>query len=205
MNRVIDFQGSQGGGQGEEPPDDHIICQKPLRLRWGDWQTPHVIQVHVGSAAVYEDQRAEDLAAGRPLGHQMPAHFTLDGGMNETALALLRHRASEESLRQVSYLAGLMECLTNIPCAILRTDLIRRVYQEAQQLIREYNLNWRGRVGHFLLPVMEDAQDPKRLEKAVRDIDSLKDFFSTVRLITDQRHDALAKDFVFYFPRRNLF
>lgn len=203
MSRVIDIKGGRGGS-GPRDPDEHIICQKPLRLRWGDWHTPHVIQVHVGSAALYEHQREQDLAAGRRLGYQMPSHFTLDGGMHETALALMRHRHSEESLRQVGFLAGLMECLINVPCAILRTDLIRRVYQEVQELSRQLGLAWRGRVGHFMLPVMEDAQDPKHLEIAVRDIDNLKGFFTTVRAITDRRYTALAKDFVIYYPRRNI-
>lgn len=198
MSKVIDFTGV--GGPGGE--DDHIICHEPLRLRWGDWRTPHVIQVHVGSAAVYEDQRADDLANGRPLGYQMPPHFTLDRGMNETAMALLRHRRSEDSLRSVCYLAGLMECLINVPCAILRTDLIRRVYQEVAELSRRLTLNWSGQVGHFMLPVMADASDPRRLENAVADIDSLKGFFATVRAITDDRYQALAKEFVFYYPRR---
>lgn len=173
-------------------------------MRWGDWQTPHVIQVHVGSAAQYEHQRSEDLAAGRTLGYQMPPHFTLDGGMNETAMSLLRHRKSADTLQQVSYLAGLMECLINVPCAILRTDLIRRVYQEIHDLSGSLAVNWRGRVGHFMLPVMEDAGNPKRLENAVRDLDNLKDFFATVRNVTDERHQALAKKFVIYYPRRNV-
>ncbi|CAO0819914.1 hypothetical protein DFAR_1200002 [Desulfarculales bacterium] len=43
-------------------------------------------------AAIYEDQRQEDLAQGRDPSGQMPPHFVLDQGMHKTAQAIVRHR-----------------------------------------------------------------------------------------------------------------
>lgn len=197
MSPIINFPGG--------PPSarDNVICNQPLRLRWGDWATPHIIQVHVGSAALYEDQRQEALDEGRDPYGQMPPHLTLDGGMRETALAMLRLRNDEPLLFEAAYLAGLMECLINIPCPILRTDLIRRVYQEVTTLGQQLNISWRGHAGHFMLPVMEDAGDPHRLANAVAKVDNLQDFFRTVRRITQERHLSLAKSYVIYYPRRS--
>jgi hypothetical protein len=114
--------------------DGHVITDSPMRLRWGDWRTNQIIQVHVRPAAQYEDQRAEMLAAGQGMPGQMPAHYSLDKGLRDTALALLRHRHRPEAQKQVIYLAALMETLLTAPCPILRTDLIRKVYQEVEQL-----------------------------------------------------------------------
>lgn len=183
------------------PADDHIICQAPYRLRWGDWRTAHPIQVHVAAAAIYEDQREEDLAAGRPLGGQMPMHFQLDAGLNDTAQAILRHRADEAALIEVGYLACLMEALVNTPCAILRTDLIRRVYQEVDRLSARLSLRWRGRAGHFVLPLNRDATDLDGFARRVAPLDNLQEFFAVLKEIARERHQDLAKNYVIYYPR----
>ncbi len=195
MRGSTEFPGPPAG-------DGHIISQGPYRLRWGDWRTVNIIQVHVHPAAIYEDQRQEALAQGRDPGGQMPPHFVLDGGMHETAQAILRHREDEEALRQVNYLAALMEALVNTPCAILRTDLIRRVYQEVETLSNRLGLRWRGRAGHFLLPLNEDALNPQMLEQRVAPLDNLQEFFRTLKEIAGQRHQALAKSYVIYYPRQ---
>lgn len=198
MSPVIDFPGGP-------PPAgrEHVICDTPLRLRWGDWATPHIVQVHVGSAALYEDHREECLEKGLDPSGEMPPHLTLDGGMRGTALAMLRFRNDEKRLLDVAYLAGLMECLINIPSPILRTDLIRRVYQEIETLGQTLGrLTWKGQAGHFMLPVMEDAGNPHRLANALSGVDNLQDFFNTVRRISHERHQSLAKTYVIYYPRR---
>ena len=160
------------------------------------------IQVHVGAAAIYEDQREDDLAAGRTPGGQMPMHFQLDGGLNETAQACLRHRADETNLLEVTRLACLMEALVNTPCAILRTDLIRRVYQEVDRLAGRLGLRWRGRVARFMLPLNRDALDPQSFTRRVAPLDNLQEFFRVIKEIAQERHEDLARNYVIYYPRR---
>jgi len=157
--------------------------------------------VHVHPAAIYEDQRQEDLAQGRdPSGH-MPPHFVLDGGMHETAQAILRHRQDEGALLEVAYLSALMEALLNTPCAILRTDLIRRVYQEVETISVHLGLRWRGRAGHFMLPLNEDAMHPKGFAQRVAPLDNLQEFFWVLKEIATARHQTLAKSYILYYPR----
>ncbi len=172
-----------------------------MRLRWGAWRVMHPIQVHVQSAAVYEDQRQDALEAGRDPAGQMPPHFVLDGGLHDTAQAMLRLRTDSGALEDIAYLSALMEALVNTPCAILRTDLIRRVYQEAEALMTRLGLRWRGRVGRFMLPMNQDALDPQAFERQVAPLDNLQEFFRTLRQIAEQRQKILAKDYVFYYPR----
>ena len=196
MSHVIPFKG------GPPDPPDHIISQSPLRLRWGDWRTRSVIQVHVQSAAIYEDYRQECLERGADPSGQMPSHFDLDQGMHQTALALLRHRQDPEALVEVGYLAALMEALLNAPCPVLRTDLIRRVYQEVEELSRRLGLRYGGQVGRFMLPLGEDTRDPDFLNRSLAHIDNLQDFFNTLKEMAQRRFQLLAKGYVLYYPRR---
>ncbi len=199
MNDIIDFPGPPAP---PGSPREHVICDRPLRLRWGDWRTQYILQVHVQSAAVYEDLRAECLAQGRDPSGQMPPGFTLDGGMHHTGMALLRFKDDEERLIEVGYLAALMEALVNTPCAILRTDLIRRVYQEVESMSARLGLRWSGRVGHFMLPLNEDAREPDAFARQVAPLDNLKDFFDTLKHIARSRHESLKKGYVLYYPHR---
>ncbi len=160
-----------------------------------------MIQVHVGPAAAYEDHRQECLEQGRDPSGQMPAHFSLEGSLQETALALLRHHQNAAALEEVTYLSLLMEALVNTPCPILRTDLIRRVYQEVDGLSQRLSLRWRGRAERFMLPLNEDALRPRALEQDLARVDNLQDFFNILRQTAAARYRSLAKGYVLYFPR----
>lgn len=187
--------------KGPKAPDN-VITTQPMRLRWGDWATSRIIQVHVQPAAAYEDQRQEDFAAGRALGGVMPAHYSLDGPMHDTALAYLRHKNDAKAQEDITYLSVLMEVLTNIPCPILRTDLIRRVYREVEQLSNRLSHRWHGRSGSFLPPLNLDAGKPQELAERIVAVDNLQTFFAIARDIAQNRHQALAKQYVIYYPGR---
>lgn len=194
MERVINFPGGPGR--------DHVITDQPLRLRWGPWRIGRIIQVHVGAAALYEDYRTDCLAGGKDPSAQMPPHFSLEGGLQDTALALLRHRRDARAQERVCYLASLLEALLNVPSAVLRSDLIRRVYQEVEELSAELSFRWRGGEGRFILPLMQDAADPRRFERTVASLTTLRQFLDTILDLSRARHRALARDYVFYYPPR---
>jgi hypothetical protein len=194
LNRIIDFPGS--GGR------EHVISDQPMRLRWGAWRIGRIIQVHVGSAAVYEDYRAECLQRGDDPSAQMPPHLDLEGGLQDTVLALLRHRHSQADQEKVCYLASLLEALITVPSAVLRSDLIRRVYQEVDRLSQELSFRWRGGEGRFILPCNSDAGDPRRFERRVAPLKSLADFFETIQTLSQERYKELSRDYVFYFPSK---
>jgi hypothetical protein len=203
LSGIIDFP---GGGSTTGPPSDsyrdHVICDQPLRMRWGDWRTQYIMQIHVQAAANFEDYREDCLAKGGDPSGQIPAGFSLDGGMHQTAVSLLRYKANQERQEEVTYLSALMEALVNTPCAILRTDLIRRVYQEVDDLSAKLGIRWAGRVGHFMLPLNEDARAPNSFARRVSPLDNLKDFFGTLKEIADERYQFLKKGYVLYYPHK---
>ncbi|ADK85221.1 conserved hypothetical protein [Desulfarculus baarsii DSM 2075] len=196
MSDLINFP-----GEPRAVAADNVIADKPMRLRWGDWRTHKVLQAHVGAAAAYEDQRREFLSRGQSPAAQMPPGFELDGGEKDTALALLRFRGDEGKQRRLMLLAVLTEALISVPCAILRTDLIRRVYQQVGELSRELGHRWSGDCQRLLPPLNEDAHEPDFLAKALINIDNLREFFDTATRIADERYQKMAKSYVFYYPR----
>lgn len=197
MSELINFP----GGRGRIDPNENVITDKPLRMRWGDWRTQKVLQVHVGAAAAYEDARQECLAKGMDPAAQVPPAFELAGGEKDTVMGLLRFRDSEAKQRRVFLLAVLTETLIGVPCAILRTDLIRRVYHEVDAISRELSLRWGGDCQRLLPPLNEDAMEPDFLAKAMINIDNLREFFDVATSLADGRYTKLAKNYVLYFPR----
>ncbi len=194
VDRVIPFPGGEGR--------PYVITDQPMRLRWGPWHTGRIIQVHVGSAAVYEDYREECLQKGLDASGQMPPHFALEGGLQDTALAFLRHRDDAVAQEQVCYLASLLEALVAAPSAILRTDLIRRVYQEVHQLSDNLGFRWRGGEGCFIPPVNQDAADPQHFARLVAPLSNLQEFYAALRDYAARRYRILAREYVFYYPGR---
>jgi hypothetical protein len=194
VDRWNTFSGSDGR--------EHVITDSPMRLRWGPWRTGRIIQVHVGSAAGYEEYREECLQNGQDPSGRMPPHFSLDGGLQDTALGLLRHRDDAASQEEVLYLACLLEALVSAPSAILRTDLIRRVYQEVNQRSQSLGFRWRGGEGHFIPPVNQDAGDPHQFARLVAPLSNLQEFYAALRDYASQRYRILSKEYVFYYPAR---
>lgn len=195
MSDIIDFPSKKP----KKP--DNVITDAPMRLRWGDWRTTNILQVHVRSAAGYEDYRAKQINKGLEPGGKMPAHIALTNGLNETALAVLRHRHNQENLIKVGFLAALMETLVNTPCAILRTDLIRRVYSEVEKLSTSLNLSWRGGANRFMLPLLEDQAQLMDFKCRVAPLNCLNTLFETLDEIARERQEKLARQYVFYYPR----
>ena len=206
MSKIIEFP--PGGGPPKSPaaPPDNLITERPLCLRWGDWRTTRIIQVQREAALPFEQKRAACIARGRDpaelAASHMPPHFALDDGAHETALALLRWRGQESAQIEVGYLACLMEALVHAPCPVLRTDLIRRDYQEVKSLSQKLATSWRGRAGRFMLPLAEDARQPDALARLVAPLNNLQDFFAALRGLAQKRHQTLAQGYVIYYPRQ---
>ncbi|MCB2185166.1 MAG: hypothetical protein KQJ78_02030 [Deltaproteobacteria bacterium] len=194
MNDIINF-----------PPRDsrdHVITDSPMRLRWSDWQTDRILLVHVQAAAVYEDQREECLAAGRRPGEQMPPHFTLSGPLAHLARLYLRFAHDGAKQEEASYLAGLMEALLNTSSDILRTDLIRRVYHEVEELSARLGVRFSGGSGSFMLPLNEDVQSGNKFKQTLAHICDLQEFFHMVKELSLERHRIVARKYVIYYPRQ---
>ncbi len=184
-------------------PRENLIVSHPLEFRRGDWQSGYAMLCTKGESARYEAHRETVLSAP---GHQhvafVPNHFTLDDGCHYTTLGLFRYRNDEAMMRRVYRLAGWMECVTNAPSAILRTDLLRRFYKSILEEREALNLVWRGHVRFFLLPLHASHYNPNLFLHRVAMAESLKDLYEAIESETNAQFDALARSYVFYMPER---
>lgn len=180
---------------------DNLIALQPLEWRRADWFTGYVMMCTREEARRFEAHRRE---ASQVKGHKhigtVPNHFRLDGGYHFTVMGLFRHRDDEARMRRVYYLAGLMEAVTNAPSAILRTDLLRRVYQSIMEERERLGVVWRGHIRHFLLPLHPDFYNPNLLIHRIGSAESLKELYQKIRTETDAQFDILAQRYVFYLP-----
>jgi hypothetical protein len=183
------------------PGKENLIEAAPLEFRRGEWRTGYAMLCTREESARFEAHRRE-VAEGH--GHRyiaaVPNHFTLDDGSHYTAEGLFRHRRNEAAMRRVYRLAGLMECVTEAPSPILRTDLLRRFYQVILEEREDLKVVWRGHVRHFLLPIHPDRYNPALFLHAVANAESLKDLFAAIQSQTDAQFDILSRFYVFYLP-----
>jgi len=183
------------------PGRDNLITATPLEFRRGDWRGGHALMCTRAESVRFEKHRLEALS--RP-GHEhigfVPNHFTLENGCHFTALGLFRYRADQTLMRRVYRLAGLMECVTNAPSAILRTDLLRRFYQNILSERDSLEVVWRGNVQHFLLPLHSELYNPNLFFQHIASCESLKDLFAAIEKETNSQFDIIAKNYVIYVP-----
>jgi len=187
------------------PHEDNLIVLEPLEWRRADWLTGYILLCTRTESERFEAHRLE---ACRVKGHQhiasVPNHFRLDEGYHFTAMGLFHHRHDEVAVRRVYYLAGLMEAVTNAPSSILRTDLLRRVYQAILEERERLGVLWRGQVRHFLLPLHPGYYNPTLFFHRIGSAESLKDLFQVIQAETNAQLDILARFYVFYLPERML-
>jgi hypothetical protein len=180
---------------------ENLIASQPLEWRRGDWLTGRPMMCTRGESERFEAHRLEaHLAEGHKHIGFVPSHFKLDNGYYFTVMGLFQHRAEEAMMRRVYYLAGLMESVTNAPSPILRTDLLRRVYQSIMEEREHLGVLWRGQVSHFLLPLHADYYNLNLFYHHIGCAQSLKDLYAEIRTQTDTQFDILAKNYVFYLP-----
>ena len=104
-------------------------------------------------AKKFEIHRREVLSKQHSHIAYVPNHITLKDGVEFTLRGLLRHRENPERMREVYYLAGLMECLMKVEQPVLRTALVRTYYQTVLDLKERLGVNWHGKSQYFLFPL----------------------------------------------------
>ena len=181
--------------------NSNLITLHPVEFRRGDWRGGNAMMCSREESENYERHRLEAVGT---QGHQhiafVPSHIALDDGYIYTVLGLYRYRNDEAKMRRVYRLASLMECVTNAPSPILRTDLLRRFYKSITEERDELNVVWRGNVQHFMLPFYPHHYNPNVFLHRIANAESLKDLYTVIQTESDAQFDVLAKRYVIYLP-----
>ena len=128
----------------------------------------------------------------------IPAHFTLKGGMAFTIRAMYIHRGKEEKMREIYYLAGLVDCMINQVNPILRTDLLRDLYKKVFLMKEELNVHWHGPLDHVLLPIDSRFHNESEYRAALIRARTMKELYLAIMEGTEEMFDILSFEYVFY-------
>jgi len=179
--------------------NSHLICAEPFDFRRAEWAPLHPAMVHRSQAEVYEGKRQEDLSQGQPLSFT-PSLLSLKGSLEVTCRFLFRARSDQERMGRIYLLAGLTELATRVPHDLLRTDLIRRLFEVVREMSAEMGLRWPAHQEGFLLPLPEALYPPNRFRRRLGQAASYKDLIKTLQEETSLQFDLVAANFVFYLP-----
>jgi len=98
---------------GPKGPPNNVIASKPWEFRKAAWETGHFIQMLRSQSVRLEEHRTEVFQKGGNGVWNLPPHFVLRGGMGCTIHAIFAYLYNGEKMREVYYLAGLMDCMIN--------------------------------------------------------------------------------------------
>jgi len=185
-----------------ETVPDNLITLKPWEFRRADWETKHFIQMLRSQSAGLEKHRNEVYKRGDKRIWHLPGHFALKGGMGYTIHSLYSYRNNEEKMREVYYLAGLIDCMINQVNPLLRTDLIRGIYKKIVTLKKILGANWYGPMDQVLFPIDSRFYNHLEYQETISSAKTMKEFYGLIRKGTEEMFDILSLEYIFYTPGR---
>ncbi len=194
MARIIDLEERR-----RRPPDNIITC-RPLEFRRACWDSSDFVLMRRSESKRLEKRRGENLRDGLPGVPGLPPHFVLRGSMGCTVRGLYLHKENEESMRDVYYLAGLVDCMINQVSPLLRTGAIRDLYRKVSVLKQTLNVNWYGPIDQVLFPIDGHLYNEGGYRYALSRAQSLQQLYRAVREGVEDMFAVLSAEYVFYTP-----
>jgi hypothetical protein len=185
----------------KESPPGNVITLKPWEFRAADWESRHFIQMLKSQSAELETHRKEVYDRGKTLS-QLPPHFVLSGSMGYTIQGLFLYRTNEAKMRQVYYLAGLIDCMINRVTPLLRTDTIKDIYKKVMTLKAMLDMSWYTSFDQVLLPVDSHLYNEFEYKNRLSRAENAPELYRLIREGTDEMFDVLGLEYTFYTPRR---
>ena len=192
MGKVLKFK---------ETPPDNVITLKPWEFRAADWESRHFIQMLKSHSAKLEKHRTEAYQRENNVS-QLPPHFMLSGSMAYTIQGIFSYMTNEGKMREVYYLAGLIDCMINRVTPLLRTDVIKDIYKKIMTLKALLNMTWYTSFDQVLLPLDSHLYNEFEYKNRISRADSAPVLYRLIREGTDEMFDILALEYTFYTPRR---
>jgi len=103
-------------------------------------------------------------------------------------------------MREIYYLAGLMDCMINRVHPILRTDVLRDMYKKTFRIKAELDVHWYGPIEQVLLPIDSWLYNEAAYRSSLEGAANMKALYRAIRAGTEEMFDILAGEYVFYCP-----
>jgi hypothetical protein len=194
MGKVLNFRELRG------VTPNNLIALKPLEFRFADWESVHFIQMQRSQSLELEKHRKEVHEKGDGVVYSLPPHFVLSGSMAFTIQGLFRFRENEEKMREVYYLAGLIDCMIHQVTPLLRTEAIKEMYTKIRTIKSLLNVNWYGSIDQVFLPLDTRWHNESEYRGSLSAASTMKELYRLIREGTDEMFDILSLEYVFYTP-----
>jgi len=130
-----------------------------------------------------------------------PVYLKISGTRAATLWNLFKWKGDENALIGVYELACLMECLTTMKQPVLRSYLLRRVYERVKSLQLKYRVSWHiNEFNGFLLPLPDYLYMDQAFRTRIESADNLKLLYSYINQESIKQFKVLSDNFVFYMP-----
>lgn len=194
VGKIIDLE------ERRNRPPDNLITSRPFEFRRAGWDSSDFVMMRRPLSERLEKARGENLRRGLPGVTQLPPHFVLRGGTSHTVRGLYLHKENEASMRDVFYLAGLVDCMINQVNPLLRTKAINDLYKKIMTLRQTLNVTWYGAMDQVLLPIENTFFNFDAYRNFLSNADSLQDLYRTIREGCEDMFSVIAVEYVFYTP-----
>ena len=178
------------------PKSGNLVSSHTFEFRKADWKSIHFIQMLRS-----QSEKLENTYPGNGYNHNhLPMHFVLKNGNACTIHNLYYYRHSEEKMKEVYYLSGLIDCVINRVCPLLRTERVNDIYRKIITLKKLLNVNWYGHMDQVLLPLDLHLYNISSYNNRLSPAKTMKELYDSIRLGTDEMFEILKADYVFYTP-----
>ncbi|MDB9823075.1 hypothetical protein OAC89_05170 [Deltaproteobacteria bacterium] len=171
---------------------DSLITSNPWEFRRAYWTSKHFIQIlrHYWDEIKTQEEKSAKL----------PPHFVIKDSIADTIHSIYNYRNNTGKMREVYYLAGLIDCMINQTNPLLRTDLIKVMYKKIATLKGILGVNWYGQMDQVLLPIdnlfFNQQEYRDRVSKAI----TIKGLYRIIREGTHEMFDILSSKYIFFTP-----
>jgi len=196
MSKIINFK------EKIETVPDNLITSKPWEFRRPDRESKHFIQMSRSRSIIFEKRRKEIHKKGDKRIRNLPEHFILKGSMAHTIKGIYSYRNNEEKMKEVYYLAGLIDCMINRVNPLLRTDLIRDMYKKITTLKIILNINWYGHMDQVLFPIDAGFYNELEYIESLQEAGTMRELHLMIKEGTGEMFDILSSEYIFFTPGR---
>ena len=188
-----------------ETAEDTLITTRPWEFRWSPWGGHYFILMTKSLARrLKEDHKRAVHNDNETIPGQPSGHVPLKGGMADTVRGIFRYRHHEIKMREVYYLACLVDCMINQVSPLLRTRHIRRIYEKTMTLKKILDVNWYGHLDQVLFPIHDHLYNEGPYRHSLSRAQSPEELSRLIRERSDHMFEILACEYTFYAPGRRV-
>ncbi len=196
MAKIINLMERRGKDQ------DNLIILKPWEFRKALWKGKHFIQMEKSQSILLERHRKELNQKGLIWPQDLPSHLILKNGLAHTIQSIYLFMHNEVKMRDIYYLAGLIDCMINQVNPLLRTDYIADIYQKVTTLKKILNIHWYGDMDQVLFPLDVELFNHLHYQAQLKEAKTMKALYAQIRQGTDEMFGILSSQYTFYVPGR---